>query len=211
MTDSNELYYEAVERLKELHAEARQRQLLIPDAGTLATADLMGRPSVRTVSVLAIEDMGPLFFIDNRSGKGRQLADNPAAALCFLWPELHYQVVIEGHVVPAEPETSEHHWVHVPRENQLAAWVGQDSTEGVESDDVDSRLTEIRTRFAWQTVPCPPHWQALYLQPETLLFWKLGWRRLHERVRYTRDRSGIWQVERAQPFQGRSDQGPSRP
>ena len=193
------IYQEALERLQQVFEEAHQRGLMEPYAASLATADLRGRPSIRTVSVVEIGERGPVFLVDSRSGKGRQLEDNPCAALCFFWPELHQQVVIEGHAAPADAATADRCWAHRPREGQLAAWVSEPAFEPGDGQSGDT-LAAVRQRFASRAVPRPPHWQALHLHPDMLLFWKLGWRNLHARERYGHDAAGRWHIERMQPL-----------
>ncbi len=149
----------------------------------------------RDRAVVEIGERGPVFLVDSRSGKGRQLEDNPCAALCFFWPELHQQVVIEGHAASADAATADRCWTHRPREGQLAAWVSEPG-DGRSGDP----LAAVRKRFASRAVPRPSHWQALHLQPDMLLFWKLGWRNLHARERYRHDAAGQWHIELMQPL-----------
>lgn len=189
------IFVEAVKRLRLLFEEARARRLMEPSAASLATADLRGQPSIRTVTVVDIDQTGPIFFVDRRSGKGKQLDENPCAAMCFFWPELHQQVVVEGYAETAGAAVSDRYWAHRPREVQLAAWIGEEDTPDGDAAAGDP-LASIRQRFAEQVVPRPPDWQALHLCPKVLLFWKPGWRHLHDRERYARDRGGHWQLER---------------
>lgn len=93
---------EAIERLQSLFNEASQRATGDATATSLATATPSGRPSIRMVTVVTIDDRGAVFFTDMRSGNGQQLNDNPQAALCFYWPELHQQIVVEGSVARRE-------------------------------------------------------------------------------------------------------------
>lgn len=188
-------YEEAIGRLRGLFDEARARGLLEPAAATLATTNLRGQPSIRTITVAAIDAAGPVFFVDVRSGKARQMEENPCAAICFFWPELHRQVVIEGHTERTTAAVSERCWTTRPREAQLASWLGERDTEG-EPDSEAAALAELRRRFGADPVPRPPHWQAVQLQPDTILFWRSVWREVPGRERYARDRSGRWRVER---------------
>ena len=190
--DSDPVFGDAIEQLRCLLDEARRRGLEGGDTASLATADVAGRPSVRTVTIAKVDAVGPVFFVDARSGKGRQLTDNPRAALCFFWPGLHYQVNIEGTVTPMEPTRADRLWARRGRDQQLAAWVrdmGPD-TGGVPGND--GRRFRIGHEFAWQRVARPESWHCLVLQPDLLRFWSVRWRNPRPRVEYARHREGAW-------------------
>jgi pyridoxamine 5'-phosphate oxidase len=74
----------------------------VPLAMALATATAEGAPSVRMVLLKQADERGFVFFTNYESRKGRELAENPQAALLFHWPGR--QVRVEGPVVriPAE-------------------------------------------------------------------------------------------------------------
>jgi pyridoxamine 5'-phosphate oxidase len=69
-----------------------------PNAMTVATADADGRPSARVVLLKSFDERGFAFFTNYESRKGRDLAANPRAALCFYWQPLERQVRVEGAV-----------------------------------------------------------------------------------------------------------------
>ena len=54
------------------------------NAMTLATADRAGVPSTRTVLLKSVDERGFIFFTNHDSRKGRELAENPHAALTFF-------------------------------------------------------------------------------------------------------------------------------
>ena len=77
----------------------------MPEAMTLATADAEGRPSARTVLLKSAAADGFRFFTNTESRKGRELAENPNAALVFHWPqEPRRQVTVAGPVAPLPGE-----------------------------------------------------------------------------------------------------------
>src|SRR5665811_1732510 len=59
-----------------------------PNAMTLATVGADGRPSTRIVLIKYADERGLVFFTNYESRKGRELAENPQAALQFHWVEL---------------------------------------------------------------------------------------------------------------------------
>ena len=77
-----------------------------PRAMTLATADAAGLPDARTLILKGVDTEGWAFAGPRRSEKGRQLADNPAAALNFWWQPLMRAVRVRGPVREADPEES---------------------------------------------------------------------------------------------------------
>ncbi|MGH2804764.1 MAG: pyridoxine/pyridoxamine 5'-phosphate oxidase, partial [Thermoleophilaceae bacterium] len=78
-----------------------------PEAVALATASPDGRPSVRMVLSKGFDERGFAFFTNYRSRKGSELEANPRAELLFHWPELGWQVRIEGPVERLPVEDSE--------------------------------------------------------------------------------------------------------
>lgn len=198
--DSDPVLGDAIEQLCCLLDEARRRRLEGGDTASLATADVAGRPSVRTVTIAKVDAVGPVFFVDARSGKGRQLTDNPRAALCFFWPGLHYQVNIEGTVTPMEASRADRLWARRGRDQQLAAWVrdmGPD-TAGVPGDD--GRRLRIGHDFAWQRVARPESWHCLVLQPEMIRFWPVVWRNPRPIKEYRRGEDGTWSKNASSPL-----------
>ena len=123
--------------LEQLHAwleEAGAAGLPEPNAMVLATAGADGRPGARTVLLKGLDDRGLAFFTNLRSRKGRELGDNPRAALVFPWSPIERQVVVDGRVEPLGAEESDAYFASRPagrtsrRAGQPA--VGADRTRG---------------------------------------------------------------------------------
>jgi pyridoxamine 5'-phosphate oxidase len=64
-------------------AEARASEPNDPEAMALATSDPSGQPSVRMVLLKGHGPAGFVFYTNEQSAKGGQLAANPRAALLF--------------------------------------------------------------------------------------------------------------------------------
>ena len=95
---------EALERLKKLLKKAKKTDLPEPTAMTLATCDRQGNHMARTVLLKDVDERGLVFYTNLGSRKAQQLHDNPKAAICFYWPPLKEQVLVEGSVVPVTDE-----------------------------------------------------------------------------------------------------------
>jgi pyridoxamine 5'-phosphate oxidase len=78
--------------------QALTAQLPEPNAMTLATVGADGRPSTRVVLIKGFDARGIVWYTNYDSRKGRELAQQPQAALQFHWVELERVVRIEGRV-----------------------------------------------------------------------------------------------------------------
>ena len=68
--------------------EAISAKVPEPNAMTLATVGVDGRPSTRVVLIKGFDARGLVWYTNYQSRKGRELAGNSHAALQFHWVEL---------------------------------------------------------------------------------------------------------------------------
>lgn len=176
----------------EWFAEARNSEPNDPEAMALATSDEAGRPSVRMVLLKGHGSDGFVFYTNEGSRKGRELAANPQAALLFHWKSLRRQVRIEGSVERVTPEESDRYFASRSRYSQLGAWAS-DQSRPLESRSLfEARFDEVGDRFEGDEVPRPPHWGGFRVVPLTIEFWRDRAHRLHERRLFTRH-AGEWE------------------
>ena len=159
----------------------------------LATAGPTGQPSVRIVLVRRVDQRGFVFFTNYHSRKGRELTDNPRAALCQHWPTLEEQVRVEGATERIDAAESDAYFAGRPRDSQLGAWASDQSHELEARALLDRRLQDVEQRFQDQPVPRPPHWGGFRIVPERIEFWYGRAGRLHERLLFTRA-AGAWKT-----------------
>ncbi|HEV2047070.1 MAG TPA: pyridoxamine 5'-phosphate oxidase [Chthoniobacterales bacterium] len=169
------------------------------NAMALAAATLDGKPSARVVLLKDFDESGFVFYTNYASEKGRQLEENPRAALVLYWMEVERQIRIEGTVEKTSREESEQYFHTRPAGAQLGAWASRQS-EVIDARRVlNARLEEMTERFAQGEIPLPPHWGGYRLKPERIEFWQGRPDRLHDRFRYTRQKDGSWQIDRLAP------------
>lgn len=179
--------------------EATAAQVLEPNAMTLATASTEGIPSARIVLLKGIEEDGFIFFTNYESQKGKELAQNPQAALVFFWGELERQVRIAGSVEKISAEKSEEYFHLRPRGAQLGAWVSPQSRAIADRSFLEEHLKELEKHYQDQEIPLPPYWGGYRLIPREIEFWQGRPNRLHDRLRYSREEKGGWKIERLAP------------
>jgi pyridoxamine 5'-phosphate oxidase len=168
-------------------AEARESEPNDPEAMALATADAQGRPSVRMVLLKGHGPDGFVFYTNEQSAKGGQLAANPKAALLFHWKSLRRQVRIEGAVERVGNEQADAYFASRARDSQLGAWASDQSRPLDSQATFDQRFEEVKRRFDGQDVPRPPHWGGYRVVAERIEFWTDRPHRLHERRLFVRD------------------------
>ncbi|MGY4858178.1 pyridoxine/pyridoxamine 5'-phosphate oxidase [Cryobacterium sp. AP23] len=95
-----------------------------PHAFSLATVNTGGVPSSRMLILKDLDADGWQFATARTSRKGRELAENPRAALNFYWSELGRQVRVVGSVVELSAEASARDWAERPAADAAAnpAW-----------------------------------------------------------------------------------------
>ncbi|HXE81339.1 MAG TPA: pyridoxamine 5'-phosphate oxidase [Vicinamibacterales bacterium] len=177
-------------RFAETFARAGANAPFDHTAATLGTATVKGVPSVRTVLVRGVDAEGLTFYTNYESRKGRELTENPVAALCFYWPWIDEQVLVEGSVVRLDPSASDVYFRSRPRGSQLGAWASRQSQPLSSREELEARYRTVEERFAGTDVPRPPHWGGFRLIPYRIEFWKAGQHRLHDREVYTRGDHG---------------------
>ena len=190
-----------IELFIELYAQARKLDPLVirePNAMTLATADEEGRPSARLVLLKGVDVRGFTFYTNMESRKARELAANPAAALCFYWFPLDVQVRVEGSVTQVADEEADEYFATRPRGSQLGAWASSQSRVITRPGELEDRVVRYEAEFEGRDVPRPPHWSGFRVTPLRMEFWRNRANRLHDRVLFTRDGGG-WRAETLYP------------
>jgi pyridoxamine 5'-phosphate oxidase len=169
-----------------------------PNAMVLSTADLAGNVSGRVVLLKGVEKNGFMFFTNYDSRKGMQLADNPRAALTFLWYAIERQVRVEGSVRKISRKESEAYFNSRPADSQLSASVSPQSCIIPDRSFLESMREGFILDLAGQTPRCPENWGGYVLKPTLVEFWQGRAHRLHDRLQY-RLHAGAWNLQRLAP------------
>lgn len=178
--------------------EAVSSEVIEVNAMTLATATKEGIPSARIVLLKGFNEDGFMFFTNYESHKGRELAENPHAALVFFWPELERQIRIEGKVEKVAESVSDDYYLSRPAGSRIGAWASPQSTVIESRKIIEQNVLKYEKQFSDGNISRPPYWGGFIVKPVKIEFWQGRSSRLHDRIQYTKA-DETWKIERLAP------------
>ena len=181
-------------------AEAKRAEPVNPDAMTLATVDRNGMPNARMVLLKGFDQRGFVFYTNQNSAKGREMADEPRAALTFYWKALQRQVRLRGSVEPVSAEEADAYFATRSRMAQIGAWASNQSAPLESRLAFEKAVARFTAKFGIGTVPRPPHWSGYRVVPQEIEFWAERPFRLHDRIAFRREHPDApWNKTRLYP------------
>ena len=173
--------------------EAKKSEPNDPNAVSLATSNKNNFPSVRMVLLKDFSQNGFVFYTNLKSKKGNELKENPKVAMCFHWKSLLRQIRINGIVTQVADEVADKYYNSRSYESRIGAWASKQSEELINRDQLINSIKEYKNKYNEENkVPRPSHWSGWNLSPLSIEFWLDGDSRIHERLKYTKARSGQW-------------------
>jgi len=190
--------------------EAVASQIDEVNAMTLATANAAGVPAARIVLLKGYNPNGFIFFTNYESDKGKNLAQNPNAAIVFFWKELERQIRIEGTVQKVSAEESDRYFNSRPASSRIGAWASPQSAVIENRMVIEQNVERYSSIFANDSIERPDHWGGYIVKPTSIEFWQGRSSRLHDRIKYTLENSAYnaatdtrtdlnWKIERLAP------------
>ena len=196
--DEADLAHEPHDQLQKWIKNAQEMNIVDANAFALATTDLSGNPSVRTLLLRGLSTQGAIFYTNNNSLKGKQLSQNPKAEMLFFWREMNRQVRIHG-VVETLPDSQVTTYFHSrPLGSQQASMASDQSQPIRNREELDAKLLKVQRQYPKQ-VPVPKDWQGYQLKPNYWEFWQGRQKRFHDRLAYRLTNHGQWDIIRLQP------------
>jgi pyridoxamine 5'-phosphate oxidase len=155
---------------------------------------------VRFVLIKGIDAGGVRIFTNYESRKGRELAENPRAALAIHWQPLHRQVRMEGPVDRLGEADSDAYFASRARGSRLGAWASPQGREIPSREWLEARVEEAAARFPEPGgVDRPPYWGGYLLRPDAVELWQGRANRLHDRRSFLLGGDGAWTESRLAP------------
>ena len=197
--DESHVVSDAMKQFEIWFREAKEADILEPNAMTLSTIGLDGTPQSRIVLLKGLEEEGFIFYTNYESNKGQEMGNNPNVSILFLWKSLQRQVRISGVVKKISKEKSEAYFHSRPKGSQIGAWVSPQSKVILDKEELYRYKEELMERYKDQDkLPLPDFWGGYILRPTKIEFWQGRPNRLHDRLRYTLDGKD-WKIERMAP------------
>lgn len=201
--DEDQLVSDPVDQFRKWFDDALTAGLHEPNAMALSTANKDGKPSSRMVLLKGFDTEGFVWYTNYSSQKGREISENPRAALLFYWDGLNRQVRIEGPVTKVSNIESEEYFHSRPRGSQIGAIVSKQSTVVPGRHVLHQEYNELENKFSESDViPKPKYWGGFRLKPEMFEFWQGQKSRLHDRLQYSVkevDGKQAWSIVRLAP------------
>lgn len=170
------------------------------NAMALTTVSAAGVPQARMVLMKDFDAYGLVFYTNYASAKSEAIGANANVCALFYWPSLERQVRFTGVATRVSPEESDAYFRIRPRGSQLGAWASDQSTSIGGAGELRDKFAYFEEKFAdVDEIPRPDVWGGYRIEPTIIEFWQGRENRLHDRVLYTRDESGIWRHSRLAP------------
>ena len=171
--------------------DARRASVVEPTAFCLSTASPDGAPSARFLLLRGHDARGFVFYSHYEGRKGRDLAENPRAAMTFWWAALERQIRVEGRTERLPDAESDAYWASRPAGSRAASAASPQSEVIPNREWLEARVAEDHPQR-------PEGWGGTLLIPERIEFWQGRLSRLHDRFVYARE-GDVWTRARLAP------------
>jgi pyridoxamine 5'-phosphate oxidase len=179
---------------------AKRAEPVNPEAMTLATVGPDGMPNARMVLLKGFDERGFVFYTNQDSNKGHELAAGPKAALTFYWKSLQRQVRLRGSVEPVSQAEADAYFASRSRMAQIGAWASKQSEPLESRMAFEKAIARYTAKFGIGTVPRPEFWSGYRIVPVEIEFWQERQFRLHDRIIFRRGGVGApWNKTRLYP------------
>jgi pyridoxamine 5'-phosphate oxidase len=196
--DEKDVKLSPIDQFKIWVEEAHQSKVHEWNAMNLSTVRQDGRPNSRIVLLKEV-DTGLVFFTNYNSAKGKELENNPFAAITFFWPVLERQVRFMGKVEKINREESDAYFFSRPFASQIGALASPQSQVIPNRTFLEEKEAELLKKIDETTIRRPEHWGGYRLLPEEVEFWQGRSSRLHDRIQYLKDSEDSWKIKRLAP------------
>jgi len=182
-----------IDLFDEWFIEAKKTEVNDPNALALATADKNGLPSVRMVLLKHYNKSGFVFYTNLNSNKSKDIKINPNASMCFHWKSLLRQIRINGKILSVSEAEADIYYNSRSYDSKIGAWASKQSSVLKNRDELHKLIENYKKEYPNENkVPRPHFWSGWSLAPHEIEFWLDGKNRVHQRLKYTKEKDGKW-------------------
>ncbi len=192
-------FSEPFNRLQEWINYYEKQGVVDSNAMTLSTATANGIPSSRMVLLKGLDENGPVFYTNMESRKGKEIQDNPYAALLFYWREPGRQVRIEGKLEQVSDIEADEYYQSRPRGSRIGAWASKQSRPLESQFSLEKEVAKRTAKLGTGKIDRPPYWTGQRLIAHRFEFWQAGKFRLHNREIYELNENKLWAISKLYP------------
>ncbi|ABD45877.1 pyridoxine/pyridoxamine 5'-phosphate oxidase [Neorickettsia sennetsu] len=164
-------------------------------AAVLATCTRDNIPYARTILVKDVTADGFTFYTNMNSTKGKNLFDNPRAAIVFYWNER--QVIGRGNVFLVDEKEADTSFAFRPRSSRAVTTISKQSQELTDETLFLNAVKKLENSS--DPIGRPKHWVGFRLKPYAMEFFLAGKHRLNKRYLYLLQSDGKWKISRLYP------------
>lgn len=169
------------------------------NAMTLSTVGIDGFPSSRIVLLKEFSEEGFVFYTNYNSNKGQAIAKTPQVCLSFFWEPAQKQVIVKGLAEKVSKEKSDSYFDSRPKGSRLGALASNQSAIIPDRTFIDSKLLDLEQKYENRKVVRPDYWGGYLVIPSEIEFWQGRSNRLHDRIKYSKNKTNKWVFNRLSP------------
>jgi len=182
-----------IELFKTWMNKAKETEPNDPNALSLATSDNKSFPSVRIVLLKDFSKNGFIFYTNLDSQKSLSLKENPKAEMCFHWKSLLRQVRISGHISQVSDKKADEYYNTRTYAARIGSWASKQSKVLQSRSELINSVKKYKEKYNDEkNLPRPDYWSGWNLVPKDIEFWLYGENRIHERLKYSKDKNNNW-------------------
>tara|TARA_Y100000741_G_scaffold340224_1_gene301631 strand:- start:297 stop:920 length:624 start_codon:yes stop_codon:yes gene_type:complete len=179
-----------IDLFKEWFEEAKKTENNDPNAVAVGTVNNEGYPSVRMVLLKDYDDNGFVFYTNFNSDKSKAIKLNPKISMCFHWKSLLRQIRIIGIASKVSDKEADDYFDSRSYGSRIGAWASEQSSVLNSREDLLKSIEKYKEKYPNENkVPRPANWSGWRLRPEEIEFWLDGKNRIHERLKYIRNKN----------------------
>ena len=173
--------------------EAKKTEINDPNAVAVATSDKKNIPSVRMVLLKGFSNEGFVFYTNLESKKSMEIKENPNSSMCFHWKSILRQVRITGTMKLVSDREADNYYNSRAYESRIGAWASKQSSILENREVLYNNIENFKKKYPDdKNVPRPNNWSGWILNPKEIEFWLDGENRIHERLKYIKNKNNSW-------------------